>query len=322
MTTNDTLVLHLIKHLVRKSEETNLAELLEETHLPTIGKETTDIQTKLAHRLLGQLSKIEDSLTGLRQQVQAWVSPNLTTNLLQSVAAPKNGTATAIATPAVKAIPDSQYPTWLLQPLQGLQRLLSNSAFVYSQPYTTSYCVETKEKNIYFYAFVLPEAAPTGELLSFLHHQLNKFLFVETQVDLIDVVANLDKAIMMHASELPYLAQASQVKFVIGKIDKAQAILQCLHSGLAVHYTQASALHAIPFQHITLGQRENTAPQVHTIPIKRNTQFHITTSLDKITIEEFAKNSPALPAKQQTDWLANKIRETKDAPAMLLSFGF
>ena len=106
------------------------------------------------------------------------------------------------------------------------------------------------------------------------------------------------------------------------KIDKAQAILQCLHSGLAVHYTQASALHAIPFQHITLGQRENTAPQVHTIPIKRNTQFHITTSLDKITIEEFAKNSPALPAKQQTDWLANKIRETKDAPAMLLSFGF
>ncbi len=317
MHTNDTLVLQLIKHLVRKSEETNLAELFGET-AAIVSKDTpTDLQTRLSGKILGQLSKIEETLLGLRQQVKAWVSPTLMPQVAQiNGTQPKNG-ALPLSLPT-----HTQYPAWLLQPQQALKVQLPQSTFLYDQPYTTSFNVETKDKHIYFYAFMLPEADPTGEVLSFLHHQLNRHLFIHTQTDLVDVLVGFDRAMMVFMNEMPQIAQASQAKFIIGKIDKAQAALSFIHSGMAVYYTQDEALQSVPLQHIALGQRGNNAPQVHTLSIKRNTQFHITTPLEKAMLETFSTVCPTLPAKQQNAWWEKEFATKNGNPAMLLSFGF
>lgn len=340
MSINDSLVLHLIKHLVWKSEELTTENATKKNgSFASIKKEDTLTMAKngeveFGQYFLGQLDSLQKTISHLQNEFLSFQHKQETTlpiavngqkPLQESKTQPKPETTTQTLTQTPLLIQNL-----LLSPESDLQIALPKSFFVSNQTLQCNYGVETKEKLIYLYAFRLKNQEMSSQLSILLHFIVNKIILSTHSTDIFDIFKEFDRKLLELLKQQSEIKSIAEVDFAFCLIDKMQAKLNLVSSGIDLLQISEDDTQEVISKTITLGNYEVHQVEMQSLQIKRGFSYYLLPQSliqrnkkqawgedFKGFIEEIRKSDAASRSQNCQTWLSKQ-----DQSAFVLSFGF
>lgn len=326
MNTNDSLVLHLIKHLVKKNDDFSMNGY---KNNQTMTRQ--DNGDNFRDYFLQQLDVLQKKFTQLRQEIVEFQSPEnelktiqenkiiptLTQSITQSIAQP-NGSSMGLAHKI------------LLSPEKELQTALPQSLFAHNGDITSNFGIEIKDKVIFLYFFRIKDAVIGRELSLLLHFIANKIILSLQKNHALDLFKEFDKKMLELINKQAEMTAVSTIDFAFCVVNKLEAKLEIVSSGIDFICQEDKQYHLTTANTFKLGSHETHLAKTETIQIKRgNTYFMLPTDLvlkneSKKFTKDFEQSFKDLNLGSFADRhkTLNKWIKTQQKAQFIFSFGF
>lgn len=321
MNANDSLVLHLIKYLVKKNDEfSNNGYNNSQTILRQENSEN------LKDYFLQQLDNLQKKFTQLKQEVLEYQAPKHQIKTIEE----NNISLPTVVNNASSEVSIGLAHKILLSPQKELQTALPQSLFAHNSDVMSNFGIEIKDKIIFLYLFRIKDIALAKEFSLLFHFIANKIILSLQKNEALDFFKEFDKRILELIHQQPEMSAASNVDFAFCVINKMQAKFDIVSSGIDFLYQEDNKYHLVESSQIKLGNYETHLAKLQSIQIKRgNTYFILPTDLipkneiQKITkdfeqkFKEFNAGSFADRHKRLNEWI--KVQQKAQ---FIFSFGF
>lgn len=324
MNTNDSLVLHLIKHLVRKNDEFSINN---NNNSQTILRQENSENFK--DYFLQQLDNLQKKFTQLKQEVLEFQPSQSEVKIIQenkpiastSILESTNGHQNQSVGLAHKI---------LLSPEKELQTALPHALFAHNGDMMSNFGVEVKDKIIFLYFFRIKDIALAKEFSILLHFITNKIILSLQKNEVLDLFKEFDKKILELINKQAQMTAVADIDFAFCVVNKMQAKFDMVSSGIDFIYQEDNNYHLITSDQVKLGSHETHLAKLESIQIKRgNTYFMLPTDLivkneSQKLVKDFEQNFKSMNVgsfadrhKKLNEWI-----KTQQKAQFIFSFGF